>query len=83
MSNDKQVQSKTRNKRLSQQTDLLTSLPATSISESHKITKRREEDQKGIEPFSLRSRLLAPTESEYHPEGRIHDWLTTSQIDRS
>jgi hypothetical protein len=39
--------------------------------------------QRGISPFNLRSRLLAPTESEYVPRARIHDWPTTSQIDKS
>lgn len=38
---------------------------------------------RGIVPFNLKSRLLAPTEREYVPEGRIHDWLTTSHIDNS
>ena len=39
--------------------------------------------QRGISPFNLRSRLLAPTETEYVPRARIHDWLMTSQNDRS
>jgi hypothetical protein len=34
-------------------------------------------------PFNLKSRLLAPIEREYVPGARIHDWLTTSHIDRS
>jgi len=34
-------------------------------------------------PFNLRSRLLAPTDREYVPPARIHDWLVTSHIDKS
>ena len=59
-----------------------TSNKSTTSSESSDHNQRNG-DQRGNVPFSLKSRLLAPTESEYVPAGRIHDWLTTSQIDRS
>jgi hypothetical protein len=50
---------------------------------NEKRNVRCSTNYRGIVPFSLRSRLLAPTERQYVPGGRIHDWDTTSHIDRS
>jgi len=55
------------------------------VSKSQKGARaNKQTDQcSGIVPFNLKSQLLAPTESVYVPRERTHDWLTTSQIDRS